>query len=608
MVTWQEPASASGIAGYDVYRFTSPITSANVGAATKLASVARPPAVVQQAPNEAAVAFTLYYVVAARDAAGNVALSPNTVPDPHGTAAGNTETCQRCHLNPSAVTALPGASRSCYTCHGNTPLTTLFGAGALFDIQAGFWDDTATTPPPNLSQHRNAFMIDSVRECDGCHTPHRKPFDPDAAASFTMLLRTQTGTATSGQSGFRYNTAASPVGNQFCFDCHGTNLTAMALVGGPAAYLNAGGDHETGWAVSVHGTKVPAPNTDPGIQCLACHDEHASSAPALLGRFDAETVTSRISGSVVTGDDSSVCLACHKSASAGFPIYSRDASGFPVSGTWPGATIWSNAYDPTAQTGSMHTASTAVWPGTSYAGGACQNCHRMHGPQDRYAILRDTDAAGNPGVFPFTSDDFGFCFNCHDGTPGFDVRRYYPIAAAGTAIGNARAGHATVTSGTLPAGSALPCYDCHNPHGSASAYGLQVVTQLTATQTVSIGDGIGEILMGPGRGATQVREFCLTCHTTADNANGWNGSAFATVTAGATVEGIDRTATDARLRLPAGTWHDSTDTRSCYACHGNDYSGSAGNVHAPGVGVSTPATISPPATPSVPATTATTGP
>jgi hypothetical protein len=587
-VDWRPSTDNVGVVGYDVYRSAVPITPANLGSASKVASVTAPPATFPTAANEAAVQYTLYYAVVARDAGGNTALSANTLPDPHGTAAvgASVETCQRCHLNQSLAGPNPATHTACYSCHGNTAATRLYGANSPFDAQAEWWDDTATPLPPGGSRHRNQYMTDTARECDACHTPHRKPFDPVPADSYTMLLRTQVTTATSGQSGYRYNTAASPVGNAFCFDCHGTDLTPITLVGGSTAYLNAGGDHQTGWAASAHGSKVATPSTDPGIQCEACHDKHGSNAGRLLGRYDPVTGTNRIGSTTITANDNSVCLACHTAASAGYPVYSRDASGFPVSGTWPGSAVFNVPYNAGSQSGSMHATRTVVWPGTAYAGGDCKNCHRMHGPSDRYAILRDTDASGVPGAEPYTSSSFDFCFNCHDGTPGFDMRPYYPVAAGGQGTG-AQTGHRTISAGTLTAGSALPCYDCHNPHGSGSAYGLMVVTQTSATSTIVNGDVSGEIVMTPGRPAANVRQFCFSCHTTADNASGWNGGAYVGITPGAKVEGIDRVSTASRLRLPSVTGHNSTDTQACYDCHGSDYSGSSSsNVHNPGAGVS----------------------
>ncbi|MRR11701.1 hypothetical protein EG835_04365, partial [bacterium] len=117
-----------------------------------------------------------------------------------------------------------------------------------------------------------------------------------------------------------------------------------------------------------------------------------------------------------------------------------------------------------------------------------------------------------------------------------------------------------------------------------------------ATTTVT-GDPAKEIKMSPSQidGAGEevnVRNFCFSCHTTADlvggKPQGWSGSAMVGIDAGATVEGLDRT-TGTRLRLPTRSGHLSTNTtQSCYQCHGNDYTTvTSNNVHNPSGGVST---------------------
>jgi hypothetical protein len=592
-VSWE---SVQGADAYEVFRSPVPMTSAAAGTpvATTTATAVR----IDAAPGEAAAAFTWYYAVRAVNAAGlPSALSENVAPDPHG-AFGSpgvpTASCRVCHFGrgPGLV---PGARAQCYGCHGGTAGTSDYGAGSTLDVQASFRDDTATPPP--ASQHRNRTMSDTDQECDACHTPHRRPFDPDPAASFTMLLRTRLASAEGGA--FRYDTSATPVGDQFCFDCHGPDVTPISIVGGPTAYADAGGDLSAGWAGTAHG-RMTAPDRDPGIRCLACHDPHASTVPLLLGRLDPRSGVAYVGASAVTGNDRSVCYGCHSGPSAGYPTPSYDASGFPVSGTWPGRTTYEATRDAGTHEGGIHNGAGVVWPGTSYDPGACQNCHAVHGPSNRYDILRDTDSAGTPGRAGFAADSFGFCFTCHGSRgPAADVATFYPTTAEGSATTLPRAGHATVTSGTLTAGSALPCYDCHDPHGSASAYGLRVVTQRDAVTTVVVGDETGEVTMTPSRSAGDVRNFCLTCHTTNDAPDGlplgWDGAALSTVAPGAAVEGIDRTA--GRLRLPTLPGHISTAVASCYDCHGDDYAGTAGNVHAPGSPQQSSATSLPPPPP-----------
>ena len=136
--------------------------------------------------------------------------------------------------------------------------------------------------------------------------------------------------------------------------------------------------------------------------------------------------------------------------------------------------------------------------------------------------------------------------------------------------------------------AAMPCYDCHNPHGSASAYGLQVITMSGGT-TITVGDTAGELEMTATPAPQSVRGFCFTCHTSSDTGAGWNGTATSVVGATDRVAGIPRLAASAgKLRLPAATGHRNADAQSCYLCHGNSYaSATSNNVHNPSGGIST---------------------
>jgi hypothetical protein len=233
------------------------------------------------------------------------------------------------------------------------------------------------------------------------------------------------------------------------------------------------------------------------------------------------------------------------------------------------------AYGAVNHTGNAHKQSGVVWPGSGYAGGDCKNCHDVHG------TANDRDEVRGE----FGHEEFSNCFNCHggDGPGDTDIQQYYPMAAGGESAA-ARAGHKTVSAGNLPAGSALPCYDCHNPHGngSRSAYGLMVIASINSSIVV-LGDATGEIDMSPGRTDAQVREYCFSCHTTSDSGKGWNGTGYTAVTSADMFEGIrrDTTVSGQRLRLVPLAAHVEADGTSCYLCHGNGYGATGSNVHKP---------------------------
>ncbi|MBN2404664.1 MAG: hypothetical protein JXE06_03700, partial [Coriobacteriia bacterium] len=109
--------------------------------------------------------------------------------------------------------------------------------------------------------------------------------------------------------------------------------------------------------------------------------------------------------------------------------------------------------------------------------------------------------------------------------------------------------------------------------------------------TIAVGDSNGELDLTDALG---VREFCFTCHTTCGSSSGntdaygWNGSAYAVVSAGAEIEGIDRTVRSGvvGLKVPELSGHYRDDSASCLTCHGTMTADSGINVHNPGSGVS----------------------
>jgi predicted CXXCH cytochrome family protein len=219
----------------------------------------------------------------------------------------------------------------------------------------------------------------------------------------------------------------------------------------------------------------------------------------------------------ITANDNTVCFACHTAASTSFPALEaqREAvTGYLTDGTWPGMAAYSTAYTAVTHTGNGHLTADGGVAGTAlpgYVAGDCKVCHDVHGTANTYDELR----------LGFGDQDYTLCLDCHDadGPAGADIERFYPAATGGSNAGD-RSGHRIVSSAPgamLVAGEALPCYDCHNPHGSESAYMLQVG---------SVGDDTGEINLTTPLG---VRNFCFTCHTTADGSRGYNGSGMVVI-------------------------------------------------------------------------------
>jgi hypothetical protein len=109
-------------------------------------------------------------------------------------------------------------------------------------------------------------------------------------------------------------------------------------------------------------------------------------------------------------------------------------------------------------------------------------------------------------------------------------------------------------------GDMLPCYDCHDPHGSEGYNRVEPNAYLLSDQRPEWSG-----IIDPREDPAQARRFCLGCHIPAD---GIPGSKM--------VEGIVMNAISVRDE------HLSGSSTGCYDCHGSDYSSStSNNVHNP---------------------------
>ena len=331
-VVWDPASDDVGVAGYDIYRYTAPISTTNFASATLVASAggaatsttfSRVVDAGSPSNDDLATKYsTYYYAIITRDAAGNTSrLSANANPNPHGTYVfgGNTNNCTLCHSVHGVPEGGAGAlgarnAEACYECHGDTDSSTGYGFASTMNIQGRMYDYTDQTAG---SQHRNTYMMSIQQECDACHTPHKKSYSSDSALSYGSLLKMD-----DGSGGLTYSTDADPLGKELCFSCHGaTSLTYMTGVGGASAYANSAGDHNEGnfdAAGMAHSESNVAPTAesalpnggfDPANSCNACHNEHASAVDNLIDYRQSGTVA-------ITYEQSGLCYECHSSAGA----------------------------------------------------------------------------------------------------------------------------------------------------------------------------------------------------------------------------------------------------------------------------------------------------
>jgi predicted CXXCH cytochrome family protein len=406
-----------------------------------------------------------------------------------------------------------------------------------------------------VSPHAGSAEKDT---CASCHVPHK-------AATASGIFKD-----------------VGPVKGEtpLCYTCHdGAGATGNVKTGPDSFYFGNG--HV------LEGMPTTSSARDLTNSCSDCHKPHGD--PALLPSLPGSKVNSATVGT--TGNV--WCFACHDDAQSwyakrgSYPALSgpsRDASGYPVAGTFAGASVYAS---PTAN---AHSGIPARSGAATRTAGDCLYCHNAHGSASRYDSLSATfspSSASSVAGDRATGAYAALCFTCHGGgsweaSGAANIKRYVTHEATDTSA-LASGGHRIKSAGAkLPVDSPLPCYDCHNPHGSSRGNKRLISDALGASLDTSAGP-------------EAVRRFCLTCHVTSETL-GWDSVAatYTAVPASATVEGLRRDG-GANGSGPGGSgknWlylkstpgHARADiTMSCYECHGSEYgTDAAKNVHDPG--------------------------
>ncbi len=254
----------------------------------------------------------------------------------------------------------------------------------------------------------------------------------------------------------------------------------------------------------------------------------------------------RINGASVTGTGPQWCLSCHDEDDswfgAGYPDVSNpttDAAGYPVSGTWPGGATYLSAANPHSQ---LPETTITVEGGAELrrAPGDCLYCHAAHRGANAYDGLLDTFRPSSASSVASDQANGAYasaCLACHGGstpsgltTAPVDIKRYITAETSS-------AGHRIKTSGgLLPVGAPLPCYECHNPHGSTRGNAALIADTRGRSLETSTDAG--------------VRQFCFTCHTASDTNRGWD-SVAGRLRAGGVVRPDRRSVANQRLPRPA---------------------------------------------------------
>jgi predicted CXXCH cytochrome family protein len=372
---------------------------------------------------------------------------------------------------------------------------------------------------------------------------------------------------------------------EFCYTCHdGTGADTDIA----ADFVQNVSGHQIEDSLEAGGAGLTA-------TCSSCHGPH----------FDRATTPNlyrpKINGHEVTGDDHTWCQACHDDASSWSPDYPypgggispnkpvRDpANGYPILGTFAGASVYNrsaNAHGPESQ--------NVVWPDSGRSSGDCRNCHAAHGSESTYDALlaqyRPTPKDADEATVMADRQNGTYaelCLTCHDadGPATTDIKQFVTYDYDKTGLPEYTGGHRIATAGgNLPVGAPLPCYNCHNPHGSKGNDGTRPNKGLVSDEQWS---GIDT------NTTAGVVEFCTKCHLPYEYVRGSGHPEADTIPPGqlTAIEGLDRRVAENRLSLPDvvdahGKANMESPSESCYTCHGNSYeppSENTGfNVHRP---------------------------
>ncbi len=334
----------------------------------------------------------------------------------------------------------------------------------------------------------------------------------------------------------------------------------------------------------IHGVEREA-TVPPSVgSCSQCHDMHAldngdypDNEPALFATNDNDLCF-----------DTSGVGGCHNDQPLNYPLteidYLPDYTSYPgypeandggetthgveYRGRWTGRAAYENTGQINGHDFSPHYLDADMPRRDAEGSGLCLNCHDPHGTDNPFDLLNDTylnmgghESFGAP-------DNYKLCFNCHgpNGPAGMNasgrlIQDFYDQSYNGDTSGHQIRRNPDIAlswPSYVQVGDKLPCYACHNPHGSRGASGAEPNAFLLND---NLPGWTG--LTDPRNDAEQSRRVCFGCHIPSDGVPGSR-----------TVLGIVmNTISD---RGP----HRSGATRSCVSCHGAIYdTPNSSNIH-----------------------------
>lgn len=339
----------------------------------------------------------------------------------------------------------------------------------------------------------------------------------------------------------------------------------------------------------IHGVDRIQTNPTTNGQCTQCHPLHdnfgQTPEPKLL----------------FAPNDNQLCYeaggpnGCHALRPSGYPAgegdrmpataaapgyFEANSGGQRLPGVllrrrWPGMEVFEDTrIAPTGHYYSPHRNDPDMPLQDGDGNGLCRNCHNPHEGASEHDLLTRVYQPWGGSWANQASVRMAACLDCHGptGPIGMEPENRLIADYYDKGINNdGRAGHQIRRNRDIAiswptwvrSGDQLPCFDCHNPHGSRGNDGVQPNAFALSDQRPGW-KGLTDTRNDPA----QSRAFCLGCHIPADGVPG-----------SITVDGI------VMNTLPDEDEHRSNRTEGCFECHGSDYSSpTSSNVHHPGDG------------------------
>lgn len=350
-----------------------------------------------------------------------------------------------------------------------------YTSGATDDLVGQFGEATLNSTTKTSFHPVPAAVNGYSMTCSSCHTAHRLDTD------YTKNLRVWDGTYTSGTKDYLYSTKAAPLGNDFCYNCHGTNanLPTFPLPDGDhTAFGNSAAS--TG---SIH-------NTSPDVPFPAASFSGSSNA---------------VTNASWAGGTATLTVGANTLA-VGNPVV--------VSGVSPAG--YNGSFAVTAATASTVSYALGSDPGAYVSGGAvasggsgikCLACHQDHASNQEHLTKANQE---------------NLCYQCHTGSanssggpaptaPSDPNHAFTGSANDYTADANGiRLFHHPISNTDQPGGTRqVECSSCHNSHLADGSDNGTTTSKLVDPQNVN--DKYIVTWADSGvRG--NINGFCAKCH------------------------------------------------------------------------------------------------